>query len=372
MAINVDLNTKLVNQAYAIYSKAEIVMLERVKKRVKRGIIEIGTPELKLREVQALKKEIEIIAQQSAKLVSKTMNESVVSAYKAGVRSAERDFDLPNSLLTTTQVPAKIQALILEFETTLARASFRILRDIEDVFSAAQADSVAGSIAGVETRKQATRRMLNVLADRGIRSFVDKSGRSWELGSYAEMATRSATANAALQGQVDRQLENNRDLIVISDHDGECPRCRPWEGKVLSLSGQTQSYPTLDEAKAGGLFHPNCKHTLTGYIPGLTVLDADQRSKSDAESDEMYQYQQRQRYNERQIRKWKRREALSITDGDSQKAKDNIRLIQKKQRDLIKDYENKFDQKIRRKYDRESINNRSGVAGVNGPSWLTS
>src|SRR5690606_18083284 len=32
--------------------------------------------------------------------------------------------------------------------------------------------------------------------------------------------------------------------------------CRPWEGKVLSLTGRTPGYSTVAEARAAGLFHP--------------------------------------------------------------------------------------------------------------------
>ncbi len=30
------------------------------------------------------------------------------------------------------------------------------------------------------------------------------------------------------------------------------------KGEILSLTGKTPGYPTLEEAKTAGLFHPNC------------------------------------------------------------------------------------------------------------------
>lgn len=38
------------------------------------------------------------------------------------------------------------------------------------------------------------------------------------------------------------------------------------DGKVLSLTGETPGYPTMDEAKAAGLFHPNCRHLYGLYV----------------------------------------------------------------------------------------------------------
>ena len=43
-------------------------------------------------------------------------------------------------------------------------------------------------------------------------------------------------------------------------------RSEPWQGKVLSITGKTKGYPTLEEAKAAGLFHPNCRHAYGLHI----------------------------------------------------------------------------------------------------------
>lgn len=45
-----------------------------------------------------------------------------------------------------------------------------------------------------------------------------------------------------------------------------CDKRSPWGGKVLSLTGETPGYPTMAEAKAAGLFHPNCRHTYSLWI----------------------------------------------------------------------------------------------------------
>ncbi len=42
--------------------------------------------------------------------------------------------------------------------------------------------------------------------------------------------------------------------------------CTPWQGKILSITGKTKGYPTLEEAKAAKLFHPRCRHAYGLYI----------------------------------------------------------------------------------------------------------
>ncbi|CEA09900.1 Phage minor capsid protein 2 [Arthrobacter saudimassiliensis] len=55
--------------------------------------------------------------------------------------------------------------------------------------------------------------------------------------SCAEMAVRTSTAEAMLQGHTDRVQELGVDTVVVSDAPEECNICRPFEGKVLSISG---------------------------------------------------------------------------------------------------------------------------------------
>jgi hypothetical protein len=119
----------------------------------------------------------------------------------------------------------------------------------------------------------------------------------------------------------------------------------------LSLTGKTPGYKTLEQAKNAGLFHPNCRHTLTGYIPGLTKVEPTKTSGVA----EQYDYTQKQRYNERQIRKWKRRELTSIDEEEKNFTRQKIAEYQKKQRELLSEYEEKFNMKLFRRREAERI-----------------
>lgn len=55
--------------------------------------------------------------------------------------------------------------------------------------------------------------------------------------------------------------------------DPDCRLCFPWEGRILSLTGKTEGFPTYEEARKAGCFHPNCVHTLD---PVDELLDADE------------------------------------------------------------------------------------------------
>ena len=254
-------------------------------------------------------------------------------------------------MLPNTNIPYGLQRYLLEIDGIIDRSNVRILRETEDIYRAIQREISTGLVAELEQRKVTAQRMLNRFADEGITGFVDRAGRRWDMTSYVEMATRSISANASLQGQIDRQTEHGRDLVVVSDHAGECPVCRPWENKVLSISGTSLKYPALSKARSAGLFHPNCRHVITGYIEGLTDLTPPENGGTP----EQYAYTQRQRYHERQLRAWKRREAVALDEKEKAKAQAKIKEYNNKQTELLKEYKDKFGMTLRREKNRENL-----------------
>ncbi len=148
------------------------------------------------------------------------------------------------------------------------------------------------------------------------------------------MATRTATGRAAVDGHTDRLQANGHDLIIVSNAPQECDLCRPFEGKVLSISGApridgVQPMTTLADARRRGLFHPNCRHSTALYLPGVTrpMIDtADPRGDRD---------RQQLRYLKRQVRSWKRRQATALSDLERARAGAKVRDYQAKIRQHV-------------------------------------
>lgn len=79
---------------------------------------------------------------------------------------------------------------------------------------------------------------------------------------------------------------------------------------------------SLDEARAAGLQHPNCRHSVSSYTPGITRTE-------DAASDPAgYEAGQRQRAIERNIRKHKNRAAAATTPEGKRAAEAKVRQWQ--------------------------------------------
>ena len=91
MAIDSDINSALLEDVYAIYSQAEEEMLEKVAKRVAKGITAEGWNEQKLKETQELKKDIEKVIKDKCYKGQCLVSEDIVSAYTKGKISATID-----------------------------------------------------------------------------------------------------------------------------------------------------------------------------------------------------------------------------------------------------------------------------------------
>lgn len=328
-----------------IYADAETEILQKVARRLARGIEQEGWAERKLAEIQKLRRELQIILAGLEKQGGKAVDEIVQKAYEAGSEAAAKDLRKLEAEFKTGfgEVHENaVKALAGEAKQLLVSTHMQILRKSVDVYRSVVVETIGRAVTGVQTRREVAQAALTLFVDRGISGFTDAKGRKWEMATYAEMATRTALANAQVEGHINRMVENGRDLVIVSDHARECSLCRPFEGRILSITGKTSGYTTVAQARSAGLFHPNCGHRLSAYIPGMTTP----RGAADPEG---YEAKQKQRYIERQIRRWKRREIAAITDQERQKARAKVREWQAKQREHLEGTG------LRRKYERESI-----------------
>ena len=336
-----------------LYSAAEALLLQKIASRLKIGKT-ANAPlwvQKKLREIDALKRELQGALDRLEKAGADERIALMWAAHDEGADGLRRELNLPEAQAARSQA---VVSLIDDMEGRFSELHRRILRDAQDVYRDVLYQALPMAAMGVETTRQALQRALNAFADRGITGFVDKAGRHWGIAEYAEMATRTGMMNAALAGYTQEALNHDEDLVIISDHADECPLCAPWERKVLSLTGAQQHHPdcqgVLADARAAGLFHPNCLHSMTVYVPGLTDrTGSKERAGISAEADAAgYNNRQQQRYMERTVRKWKRRQAVAMTPEEERYAKAYVDRWQAR----LRSFTGKG-AKLPRKYDRE-------------------
>jgi hypothetical protein len=284
---NPDLAALLARQLLGIATAAERAILRAVALRLAAG------------SLGGLRGDVGRIMRAMQRDGLRSLTDSLRTAYLDGARSAAAD--LPGHPATNRVPPKAIAGLLRAATKQLASTTLRVQSSAGATYRDAAQAVTDRMAAGDLTRRQASALIVRRLADQGVTAFVDKGGRRWELGSYAEMVARTASMQALVVGHVDQLQAAGHDLVMVSDAPEECELCRPWEGTVLSLTGSTKRYATLQRARSAGLFHPNCRHRLVAYIPGVTERFTDTR---DVEGDQL---RQRQRAYERRVRELARR-----------------------------------------------------------------
>ncbi|MFC7909058.1 phage minor capsid protein [Streptomyces nigra] len=335
-----------------LYEAAEGVLLGKLRAAIAEGIDSPAWVNLKLAALGNMQAAIEEVLAALQVDASGAVHQAVAEAYERGQQAAVAELGALGVgqaaaaavALPTAPVVDRLAAAVIA-ET--GPVYVRILRTTMDTYRDVIGRASAAPSLGAQTRRQAAQSALDDFADRGVRGFVDSRGRSWELRSYVEMATRSAVGRAAVEAHSDRLGAAGVDLVIVSQAPEECPLCRPWERKILAREGPagardvevehaTEDGETvtvrvagsLEEARAAGLMHPNCRHNVSAYLPGVSRIPEPQASRG------TYEDSQKQRYLERQVRRWKRRQAAAMGMQEAQAARARVQAYQAKIREL--------------------------------------
>lgn len=181
----------------------------------------------------------------------------------------------------------------------------------------------AGSTPEVAGRRAAVQRSLDRAADRGIVAYRDQRGRQIGLVPAVRTLVMDTAHGAGQDGFMERLIADGGDLVIVTNSPHPCPICGPWERRVLSVSGSDPGRPSVAQARAAGLWHPNCRHTLFAWEPGFEWPPHSVKNLRGS-----YVAEQRQRHLERMVRQWKRREVAALDDLAAAKARRHTRAWQ--------------------------------------------
>lgn len=351
MPASPDVGARYAEQVARLVDEAEIDLLRLLARTLRTGIGDEGWIQSRLSEIQSIRRRAAVVATRLDLTMAQRINQVVLQAYNAGAALALPDLD---DLGIKPRPPADALAAARKAARQAAQRAHAAIELIPTLLADAYRQAVLAAseevLGGAVTRIAASQHALDRLLADGIRGFTDSAGRTWSLDTYLEMAVRTTTGQAAVQGHVDTLTASGVDLVVVSDAPRECPLCRPWEGKVLSTSGATTGTVelrpsvvdgttvrvtvagTLEQARAAGLQHPNCRHNVLAYLPGATRLTPAAAEPAG------YEASQRQREIERTIRAWKRRQAIALDDTAAARASGKVRDWQAILRDHVDEH----------------------------------
>lgn len=357
MPVDRTLGADIAGTIAELYHGLEVQLADQISRQLRAGIEEPPDAEAQLAALGILSRGARSLLNKIQNDLTGTVNQAVVLAYHRGGEAATAELakraGMSDAMLADLrrQLPqlGAIQRMVYALTSKLLGTHVRILRWDLDAYREVMAKTLlTGTLTGRETRLRNAQRAWEELLGRGITGFTDKRGRRWDLASYVEMASRTGTAQAAVQGGLDRLSAAGIDLVVVSNAPQECARCRPWEGKVLARSGPpgerrvqalhgTQDRQvtvhvagTVGEAVAAGLMHPNCRHSLSAYLPGVTRLPED---TADPEGDKA---RQQLRALERKVRRDKLQAAAALDPAAKRSYEAKVRDTQAQIREHLK------------------------------------
>nr|DAZ67278.1 MAG TPA: minor capsid protein [Caudoviricetes sp.] len=218
----------------------------------------------------------------------------------------------------------KLEALIKATTHDMERAETAVLRMANDQYRKAIFNAQVYANSGAGTYEKAVDMATKDMLSRGLTCVEYANGARHTLADYADMAIRTASKRAYLQGEGEKRQEWGITTVIMAKRGNPCPKCLPFVDKVLIddvWSGGKKSdgpYPLMSKAIAAGLYHPRCKDSHTTYFPGISTAD-DTWTKEELENIGQANKQEAERqYAARQAEKYGRLSDYSL-DKDNQR-----------------------------------------------------
>lgn len=224
----------------------------------------------------------------------------------------------------------KLDALIEATTHDMEAAETAVLRKANDDYRKAIFNAQVYANTGAGTYEKAVDMATKDMLSRGLNCVMYANGARHTLADYADMAIRTASKRAYLQGEGEKRQEWGIATVIMAKRGNPCPKCLPFVGKVLIddvWSGGSKDgvdpetgkrYPLMSYAISKGLYHPRCKDSHTTYFPGISTAD-DTWTKEELENVGLQSQQEvRQQYTKRQEEKYSRLAEYSLDPDNKQ------------------------------------------------------
>ena len=294
----------------------------------------------KLRDVQRFRQENEKILGEYMPTIEEETEKLLREQYAEG--GADSFFVSSNP---------KLESLIHEMQNNEVRVKQGCLRYMSDVYrKTILRTATAMSAGGMSMHKAVDEATADFLAQ-GINCIRYSNGRLVNIASYAEMALRTCNTRAMLMGEAKQRERLGIDTVLVSQYGACSDTCLPWQGRVyiddvfqsyngprtgsFGISRNGRQYMLLSVAIKAGLFHPNCRHTITTWIEGVSTMPKPMDVK---EIERINKLEKNQRALERKVRQAKREEAGLTAPTAIKAAKVRVRTTQTKLRDFVNEH----------------------------------
>lgn len=175
--------------------------------------------------------------------------------------SAQKGIDEADKQLKAKNI-TKVKGKNITVDTFENQVKNRQLAAVEEITLTSQSIKTNSEriIRTITNNLADAKELAKELKEQKITYFNDRADRKWDIEQYINMKTMTETITAERLAFFTRAIQYGVDLvrIVHLNIHPHCELCEPFNDKILSISGKTEGYMTIDEAAMQGLFHPRC------------------------------------------------------------------------------------------------------------------
>lgn len=219
----------------------------------------------------------------------------------------------------------KLNALIDATTSDMQKAETAVLRMANDQYRKIIYNAQVYANTGAGTYEKAVDMATKDFLSAGLNCVEYANGARHTISDYADMAIRTASKRAYLQGEGEMRQQWGLHLVIMNKRGSPCPKCLPFVGKILiddvwsGGSSKDGKYPLMSSAMAAGLYHPRCKDSHTTYFPGITKVDSKYNKQELDDLENQAQQEARRQYAERQEKRFERLADYSLDSENQQR-----------------------------------------------------
>lgn len=281
------------------------------------------------KQFQKINREIDLLIRQARETGNMQQEIKILEAVKKGFSAKKIRKGMAAEFFRLND--RKLEALAEATTHDMEKAETAILRKAEDDYRQAIYNAQVYSNTGAGTYEKAVDMATKDMLSRGLNCVQYVNGARHTLADYADMAIRTASKRAYLQGEGEKRQEWGISTVIVNKRGNPCPKCLPFCGKVLiddvwsggpedGMDPETgKKYPLMSYAISCGLYHPRCKDSHTTYFPGISTAD-DTWTKEELKTiGQEYETEQKQQYAKRQEEKYERLAEYSLDEENQKK-----------------------------------------------------
>jgi hypothetical protein len=206
--------------------------------------------------------------QLASRMVAEAWHQAAARAEVQIARLSVSTAEIPGAYFGVSREAVRVMQESLSHRLDSARQTLG--RRVEDVYAREQRRAALRAILGAEGSPHAAsqdlqRRITQKASKDAGTGFVDSAGKRWSLDTYANMAVRTVTREAVVQGAVARMVSHGVAIARVSSHPNSCELCQPFQGTLVALGPgapvEWKGEAVSDTGEAPP-YHPNCAHSL--------------------------------------------------------------------------------------------------------------